>query len=113
MNWSSVRQFVLQQTDFQPPKPDLRLEMYEARTTPSCGNLPLSDHHKGTNFSPCIPYPRKLQGPIVEPRFEERLCFRLPGDRGEIKAKRFPKCSPSVPLRQIEGLREGRISGSS
>jgi malonate decarboxylase delta subunit len=22
-------------------------------------------------------------------------------------------CSPSVPLRQIEGLREGRISGSS
>jgi glutathione S-transferase len=24
-----------------------------------------------------------------------------------------PKCSPSAPLRQIEGLHEGRISGSS
>src|SRR4051794_18795231 len=27
--------------------------------------------------------------------------------------KYYPYCSPSAPLRQIEGLHEGRISGSS
>jgi hypothetical protein len=41
---------------------------------------------------------------------EGKKAFR---DLGETVAQGLSDCSPSAPMRQIEGLHEGRISGSS
>jgi transposase len=44
-------------------------------------------------------------------RVRSRLVSRRTATINQIRA--FLICSPSAPLRQIEGLHEGRISGSS
>jgi quercetin dioxygenase-like cupin family protein len=72
------------------------LDMFEVAIPPN-SRMPVPHHHRD--------WEETIYG------LDGVVTWTIAGKRIEIK--QGDDCSPSAPLRQIEGLHEGRISGSS